>query len=63
MRVSTGIYRWIKHPMYLGYVISEFGMTLVNPFNIVIFVISSALYCFRSRSERLILVHGNGKVG
>lgn len=53
--VSTGIYRWIKHPMYAGYVISEVGMTLVNPLNLFLFFISSSLYFFRARAELKIL--------
>lgn len=52
--VNSGIYRYIKHPMYLGYVISEVGLVLLNPVNIIIFVISIALYAFRARSENKI---------
>ncbi|MCM2349721.1 MAG: hypothetical protein NDI69_06850 [Bacteriovoracaceae bacterium] len=53
--VTSGIYKWVRHPMYSGYVLSEFGMTLVNPLNLVLFLISSALYYYRSWRERLIL--------
>jgi protein-S-isoprenylcysteine O-methyltransferase Ste14 len=53
--VSTGIYRWIKHPMYAGYVISEIGMMLVNPLNLILFFISSSLYFLRARAELKIL--------
>lgn len=53
--VTSGIYKWVKHPMYSGYVVSELGMTLINPLNLVLFLVSSVLYYYRSRLERLIL--------
>lgn len=53
--VTSGIYKWVKHPMYSGYVVSELGMTLVNPLNVVLFLVSTALYYYRSKQERLIL--------
>ena len=49
--VRSGIYRRIKHPMYTGYVISEFGLVLLNPLNAVLIVISTSLYFFRARFE------------
>ena len=53
--VSSGIYRRIKHPMYLGYVISEVGMVLLNPVNVVLVVVSASLYAFRASAENKIL--------
>lgn len=53
--VNSGIYRHIKHPMYLGYVISEVGMVLLNPFNTVLLAISVSLYTYRARSEDRVL--------
>lgn len=53
--VNRGIYRRIKHPMYLGYVISEVGMVLLNPLNAALFVISFSFYGFRAKSENRIL--------
>lgn len=53
--VRTGIYRFIKHPMYLGYVISEIGLIALNPLNIALFLISFSLYLFRAKSENKIL--------
>ncbi|MDO9181627.1 MAG: DUF1295 domain-containing protein, partial [Bacteriovorax sp.] len=29
--VKTGLYRYVRHPMYSGYAISEFGFILLNP--------------------------------
>lgn len=50
-RVSSGIYRLMKHPMYWGYVISEVGLVFLNPLNAVLLLISSSLYFFRARFE------------
>jgi protein-S-isoprenylcysteine O-methyltransferase Ste14 len=41
----TGIYRWVKHPMYLGYAIADFSWVLVSPLNSIIYVVSC---CIRS---------------
>lgn len=53
--VSSGIYRRIKHPMYLGYMISEVGMVFLNPVNAALLAISVSLYIFRAQSENRIL--------
>lgn len=53
--VCSGIYRYIKHPMYTGYVISEIGLVLLNPLNAVLAFISVSLYVFRAKSEGAIL--------
>ncbi len=54
--VRSGIYRYIKHPMYTGYIISEIGLILLNPTNIWVFVLSITLYLERSRMESSILI-------
>jgi protein-S-isoprenylcysteine O-methyltransferase Ste14 len=53
--VRSGIYRYIKHPMYLGYVVSEIGLVILNPSNAALFAISLSLYIFRARSENRVL--------
>jgi protein-S-isoprenylcysteine O-methyltransferase Ste14 len=53
--VRTGLYRYIRHPMYTGYIISEFGFVLLNPFNFFIWGISIYLYFYRSRLENRVL--------
>lgn len=53
--VCSGIYRYIKHPMYLGYVISEAGMVLLSSFNLIIFGVSVSLYFIRSKIENKVL--------
>ena len=49
--VQTGVYRMIRHPMYVGYAVAELGRVFVNPLNAVLFVVSTTLYFFRSRVE------------
>lgn len=53
--VSTGVYRWFRHPMYIGYCIAEFGRVLVNPLNAPIFLLSVLLYYQRSTIEASLL--------
>ncbi len=52
---ESGVYRYIKHPMYSGYVVSELGNVLLNPANILIFVMSVLGYSVRARRENKIL--------
>lgn len=49
--VRTGIYRYIKHPMYWGYLVSEVGMVFLNPLNGVLLVVSCSMYFLRARCE------------
>ena len=53
--VRTGLYRYIRHPMYSGYVISELGFVFLNPFNAIIWMISIGLYFFRTKLEDQVL--------
>lgn len=53
--VKSGIYRYIKHPMYVGYVISEIGLIILNPVNAALFVVSLFLYALRATLENRIL--------
>lgn len=50
--VRSGVYRYVSHPMYLGYALSELGMCLVNPVNVAVFVFSGALYVSRALLEQ-----------
>lgn len=59
--VSSGIYRRFKHPMYLGYVISEVGMVLLNPLNAAILILSVTLYSYRSYSENKLFITNRSK--
>lgn len=53
--VRTGLYKYIRHPMYSGYVIAEFGFVLLNPFNLIIWIISVGLYFTRTKLEDRVL--------
>jgi len=54
--VRRGIYRYIKHPMYMGYVISETGLMLLNPMNLWVFAVSISLYGWRAFLENKLLI-------
>lgn len=51
--VYHGVYRYLKHPIYLGYALSEFSILISNfsIFNVIIFIFSISLYIFRSYFE------------
>lgn len=53
--VRTGLYRYIRHPMYTGYVISEFGFIFLNPYNLFFWITSAALYFIRTKLEDHVL--------
>lgn len=50
---NNGIYKFFKHPMYLGYGIAELGLVLLNPLNAPIYLVSISLYYYRSKVEDL----------
>lgn len=53
--IRTGVYSYFEHPMYLGYVISESGFVVLNPWNGILWVLSVLLYFLRSRIENKVL--------
>jgi protein-S-isoprenylcysteine O-methyltransferase Ste14 len=53
--VRTGLYRYVRHPMYSGYVIAEFGLIFLNPINFIFWIISAGLYFFRTKLEDRVL--------
>jgi isoprenylcysteine carboxyl methyltransferase (ICMT) family protein YpbQ len=55
--VSGGAYRLVKHPIYIGYVITEGTLAVSMPSwpNLAIFTLSSTLYLIRARWENKIL--------
>lgn len=54
-KCTKGLYRIINHPMYVGYVIAQFGWVLLNPWNFTIFLLSIILFSFRTKYENMIL--------
>jgi protein-S-isoprenylcysteine O-methyltransferase Ste14 len=51
VRVTTGVYGLLKHPMYTGYVIAEIGMCGGNVLNLPILAVALGLYWVRARWE------------
>jgi protein-S-isoprenylcysteine O-methyltransferase Ste14 len=51
----SGVYRFVSHPMYLGYVVAEIGIVIGNPANFPLFAVSLTLYVLRMRVESHIL--------
>ena len=51
--VSTGMYRWLRHPIYLGYLITHVGFVLANPtaWNMALFVTADIALLFRAVCE------------
>jgi protein-S-isoprenylcysteine O-methyltransferase Ste14 len=53
--VRDGLYRYLRHPMYLGYAISEFGFVFLNPINMLTYCMSMSLYFIRTKLENRVL--------
>jgi protein-S-isoprenylcysteine O-methyltransferase Ste14 len=54
---TAGVYRFVRHPMYLGYILTETGFVLDNSslFNLLIFGISVLFLLLRLRAEEQLL--------
>ncbi|HEX6465507.1 MAG TPA: isoprenylcysteine carboxylmethyltransferase family protein [Vicinamibacterales bacterium] len=53
--VSAGLYRFIRHPIYMGYLLTHVGFVVANPldWNIAILVVADVALLFRAlREER-----------
>lgn len=51
--VSTGLYRLVRHPIYLGYLITHVGFVVANPagWNLVLLGVADAALLFRAVLE------------
>lgn len=51
--VSTGVYRFVRHPIYLGYLITHLGFVLANPaeWNFALLLTSDIALMLRARCE------------
>lgn len=51
--VTSGPYRWVRHPVYLGEITSTLGLLLpvLSPFNVLVFALFCALQLWRTRNE------------
>jgi len=56
-KVVKGIYRFVSHPMYLGYAVAQSGWLLVNNWNFSLYVVAVSLFLVRARQENKILNH------
>jgi len=56
--VSTGVYRYVRHPIYLGYLITHVGFALANPaeWNIVVLAAADIALMLRAKCEERTLV-------
>ena len=54
---TAGAYRFVRHPMYLGYILAETGFVFVNPslYNFFILAISVLFLLLRLRAEEQLL--------
>lgn len=54
---KTGPYRWVRHPMYTGYMLTHLGLVLSGPTlnNVVIMAICWALFIWRIIAEERVL--------
>ena len=55
--VSSGVYRWTRHPMYTGYFIGHMGFLLANfgAHNVLLFAVLYAAQAWRVGSEERLL--------
>jgi len=51
----SGVYRWLRHPIYAGYALLELDCVFLNPANLVIYLISMASLVVRSYLEDRVL--------
>jgi protein-S-isoprenylcysteine O-methyltransferase Ste14 len=63
--VSTGMYRWVRHPIYLGYLITHVGFVLANPtpWNIPLLIVADVALLFRAVCEEQTLARDDAYSG
>jgi len=54
-RCRTGPYRWLRHPIYIGYALVEGGGALLNHKNVPLFICSMGFLILRAHWEEKIL--------
>jgi protein-S-isoprenylcysteine O-methyltransferase Ste14 len=59
-RVLTGAYRWLRHPIYVGYCVAEgaYVLQVPTPRNLGVFAASAAFFAIRARFENRLLGAG-----
>jgi len=54
-RCTKGLYRFLGHPMYIGYIVAHLGWVFINKWNILIYLTSIILFYLRAKFENKIL--------
>ena len=54
--IQSGVYKFFRHPMYIGHIIAELSLVFANPVNAVLFALSILLYLLRMKWESRILL-------
>lgn len=54
--ITSGPYRFVRHPIYTGILIAMLGSTLVTPFWIVAFVFLTGYFVYSARTEERIMM-------
>lgn len=51
--VCSGVYRFVRHPIYLGYLITHVGFAIANPstWNLVVLLVADVALLFRAKRE------------
>jgi len=49
--VTTGPYRYIRHPIYSGVMLAALGSSLVNPWWLIVFIVSSVYFAISAFAE------------
>jgi protein-S-isoprenylcysteine O-methyltransferase Ste14 len=59
--VSTGVYRFVRHPIYLGYLITHVGFVIANPitWNFAMLTAADIALVLRARAEEQTLAKDN----
>ncbi len=53
--VTTGPYRFVRHPIYTGILLAMLGSTIVTPFWVVAFVCLTGYFVYSARTEERIM--------
>lgn len=56
-RIESGLYRFLRHPMYTGYLIAESGWVIIDDRNFPFFLVSLFLQSIRAQWETFALSH------
>jgi protein-S-isoprenylcysteine O-methyltransferase Ste14 len=59
--VCRGVYSWVRHPIYLGYLITHAGFLIANPsvWNAVVLIAADTALMFRAMCEERTLAQDN----